>query len=71
MDLVLEADALYIGGFYNCPELWPSVPDLLATCKLKGMTTLLSPQYDATEVGLSRPQVCMSANRLVTWRCVT
>lgn len=49
MDLVLEADALYIGGFYNCPELWPSVPDLLATCKLKGMTTLLSPQYDATE----------------------
>lgn len=37
-------------GFFNCPGLWPTLPEILRECRARGILTILTPQFDATEV---------------------
>ena len=42
--------AAQIAGYYNCPDIWDKpTAELLRAAQLKGMTTSLNPQFDATE----------------------
>jgi hypothetical protein len=48
--LKLRFGVLRVVGFFNCPGLWPALPEILRECRARGILTILTPQFDATEV---------------------
>jgi len=51
--LLLLPLLLSYDSYYNFPSLWKDLPQLLKECRARGITTSLSPQYDASEVSRS------------------
>lgn len=49
LEELYSSSHVHIAGFYNYPNLWNHLPNLLKNLQSQGITTSLSPQFDASE----------------------
>ncbi|GAB5367597.1 hypothetical protein AAMO2058_001244500, partial [Amorphochlora amoebiformis] len=45
---ILNSSHVHIGGYYNFPNLWDGLADLLTKLRRRNITTSLNPQWDAS-----------------------